>query len=147
MASSIKAVRPNRLSERETFTTFEDWRNNLEFFLQQDNRFKDFLKSSTTWRKVGAAVEHRGLDGAEKANSLRQFLGIIASLCPPLLHGDITDDTISLANIYKILRVYYQFAPSESTFLKFSSIKREVIDGELERPLHLYLRMETIYTR
>ena len=39
------------------------------------------------------------------------------------------------------MRNYYQFAPSESTFVKFSTIKREIINGNHERPVHLYLRM------
>ena len=55
--------------------------------------------------------------------------------------GDITDDAVSLSDVYKLLRAYYQFAPLESTFIKFSSMKREDIDGVLERLLHLYLRM------
>ena len=97
------------------------------FFYNRITGSKISLNRVTTWRKVGAAVEHRGLDSAEKANSLQQFLEIIASLCPPLLHGDITDDAISLANIYKILRAYYQFAPSEGTFLKLSNIKEVII--------------------
>ena len=44
--------------------------------------------------------------------------------------------------MFKLLRTYYQFAPSESTFLKFASMKREVPNGSLERPLELYLRMQ-----
>ena len=100
------------------------------------------MSSTTTWQEVNATTENRGLASAEIANSLRQFLGIIASLSPPLLHGDITDDAVSLSDVYKLLRAYYQFAPSESTFIKFSGMKWEVIHGVLERPLHLYLRMK-----
>ena len=104
-------------------------------------RFTEFLKSTTTWNKANNTAAHRGLETADEAQKLNQFLGVIASLCPPLLHGDITDDTKSLVDVYKLLRCYYQFAPSEGTFIKFSTIKREVIEGNLERPLHLYLRM------
>ena len=66
---------------------------------------------------------------------------VIASLAPPLLHGDIIEDSTKLSDIFTLLRTYYQLAPSESTFLKFASIKREVQNGALERPLHSYLRM------
>ena len=59
----------------------------------------------------------------------------------PLLHGDLIDDTTKFADVFKLLRSYYQFAPSEATFMKFSEIKRELINGTLERPIHLYLRM------
>ena len=63
------------------------------------------------------------------------------SLSPPLLHGDLIDDTTKLSDVFKLLRSYCQFAPSESTFMKFATLILEVINGTLERPLHLYLRM------
>ena len=66
---------------------------------------------------------------------------MIASLSPPLLHGDILNDTESLAETYQLIRSYYHFAPSESTFLKFAALKRELNGTDLERPQHLYLRM------
>ena len=58
-----------------------------------------------------------------------------------MLYKDIIEETTKTSDIFKILRNYYQFAPSESTFLKFSAIKRETTAGTLERPLHLYLRL------
>ena len=67
---------------------------------------------------------------------MSQFLGVIASLLSPLLHGEM----IALLDIYRILRSYYQFAPSESRFIQFAYINREIIDGKLEHPLHLYLK-------
>ena len=66
---------------------------------------------------------------------------MVASLAPPLLHGDILNDTESLTSIYKLIRSYHSFAPSESTFLKFATIKRELNGTELERPQHLCLRL------
>ena len=57
------------------------------------------------------------------------------------MHGDIPNDTESLTSIYKLIRSYYNFAPSESTFLKFETIKRERNETELKRPQHLYLRL------
>ena len=141
MASNVKVVRPKRLSEDETLTSFEDWRNNLEFILQQDKDFNKLIKPDVAWKKTSEAVEHRGMTSDTEERILNQFLGVIASLSPPLLHGDIINDCTKLSEIYKHLRSYYQFAPSESTFIKFIYIKREIIDGKLERPLHLYLRM------
>ena len=44
---------------------------------------------------------------------LKRFLGIIASLAPLLLHGDIVNDAASLISIYNIIRSYYQLAPSK----------------------------------
>ena len=141
MATGVKAHRPSRLTEDETLTSFEDWKNNSIFYLSQEASFKPFLKSDAAWKKTSEAVDHRGLADATQLQSLNNFLGVIASLAPPLLHGDIIDDTTNLSDVFILIRNYYQFAPSESTFLKFSSIKREVTNGSLERPVHLYLRM------
>ena len=139
--SAVKAVRPNRLTENETLTSFEDWRNQLEFFLGQDSSFKPFLKPSQKWKKVSAAATNRGLTSSDNLRSLQHFLGVIASLSPPLLHGDILNDTESLAETYQLIRSYYHFATSESTFIKFAALKRELNGTDLERPQHLYLRM------
>ena len=139
--TSITITRPNRLAEDETLTSFEDWKNNLNFYLSQENNFKKFLKSDTVWTKASAGPAHRGLPSAEEYQHLLHFLGAIAGLCPPLLYNDITDETTIVSDVFKLLRSYYQFAPSESTFIKFVSIKREVKNGTLERPLHLYLRL------
>ena len=139
--SAVKAVRPNHLTENETLTSFEDWRNQLEFFLGQDSSFKPFLKPSQKWKKVSAAATNRGLTSADNLCSLQHFLGVTASLSPPLLHGHILNDTESLAEIYQLIRSYYHFAPSESTFIKFAALKRELNGTDLERPQHLYLRM------
>ena len=51
MASAVKAIRPNRLTENETLSTFEDWLINLEFYLQQEKEFAVFLKADKEWRK------------------------------------------------------------------------------------------------
>ena len=138
--NSVKAHRPNRLDENETLTSFEDWRNNLLFYLGQETKFAPFLVPGISWG-TAADANNRGLADATALRTLQNFLGVIASLAPPLLHGDIIDDTKSLNEVFTLIRTYYQFAPSEATFIKFSEIKREVKDGTLERPMHLYLRM------
>ena len=139
MATAVKAQRPVRLSEDETLTSFEDWKNNLIFYLNQEKSFEPFLKADAKWTKSSDADPNRGVK--EEVKSLSNFLGVIAGLAPPLLHGDIIDDTTKLDDVFKLIRNYYQFAPSEGTFLKFALIKREIINGNVERPVHLYLRM------
>ena len=114
MTTGVKAHRPNRLTEEETLTSFEDWKNNLIFYLKQDTNFKKFLKADAVWHKSSSNVEHRGLESAEVLLQLKNFLGVIASLSPPLLHGDLIDDSTSLADIFKQLCTYYQFAPTIS---------------------------------
>ena len=140
MATGVKAQRPVRLSEEETLTSFDDWKNNLIFYLNQEKTFASFLKQDTRWKKASDADENRGVAAADLP-SLQNFLGVIAGLAPPLLHGDIIDDSTRLDDIFNLIRGYYQFAPSEATFLKFSYIKREMVGGNVERPVHLYLRL------
>ena len=55
--NTVKAIRPNRLSEDETLTSFEDWRNNLEFYLHQDDDFTKFLDLNAEWKVTGENVE------------------------------------------------------------------------------------------
>ena len=139
MTSSLKATWPDCLTENETLTSFEDWRNQLEFFLSQDEDLVEFLDPNCTWYKIALKIANRGLESNAKLHHLNRFLGIIASLAPPLLHGDIINDATSLISIYNIIRSCYQLAPSESTFIKFNDTKRELNGTELERPQHLYL--------
>ncbi len=142
MATSLKITRPNRLSNEETLTSFEDWKNNLIFYLSQDKDFMVLLKEETKWKKIADADPHRGRTSAGEKLILDRFLGVIASLSPPLLYHDIIDDTTCISDVFRLLRGFYQSAPSESTFMKYFSIKREVVNGSLERPLHLFLRMK-----
>ena len=141
MSTGVKAQRPQRLSEDESLTSFEDWKNNLVFYLNQEKTFAALLKSDATWTKTSDDDASRGRVDADGLFILNNFLGVIAGLAPPLLHGDIIDDTTKLDDIFNFIRTYYQFAPSEATFIKFASIKREITNGNIERPVHLYLRM------
>ena len=52
MAMSLKVMRPNRLTDDETLTSFEDWKNNITFYLNQDKEFSEFLKETTSWLKI-----------------------------------------------------------------------------------------------
>ena len=64
MSTGVKALRPKRLSENKTFTSFEDWRNNLIFYPNQDKNFQKFLKSDTIWEKSSSTIQHRGFESA-----------------------------------------------------------------------------------
>ena len=48
MATGVKAQRPVRLSEEETLTAFEGWKNSLLFYLNQEKTFTAFLESDAT---------------------------------------------------------------------------------------------------
>ena len=48
----VKAQRPVRLTEEETLTSFEDWKNSLIFYLNQEKTFAPFLKQDARWKKA-----------------------------------------------------------------------------------------------
>ena len=118
MATTLKVTRPNRLTNDETLTSFEDWKNNLTFYLNQDKEFAE-LQKETTWTKSSDADANRGRGDAASRQVLDRFLGVIASLSPPLLYHEMIDNTTKVADIFRLLRSYYQFSPSESTFIKY----------------------------
>ena len=60
MATSLKVTRPNRLTNDETLTSFEDWKNNLKFYLSQDKDFAELLKETATWTKSSDVDVNRG---------------------------------------------------------------------------------------
>ena len=49
--ATVKAQRPVGLSKDETLTSFDDWRNSLISYLNQEKTFADFLKADATWKK------------------------------------------------------------------------------------------------
>ena len=67
---SLKVTRPNRLTNEETLTSFEDWKNNVTFYLQQDKDFAELLKEETTWTKSSNTDVNRGRGSAEKRQVL-----------------------------------------------------------------------------
>ena len=56
MKSLLKATQPDCATENETLTLFEDWRNQLEFFLSQDKDLVEFLDPNCTWIKIALKV-------------------------------------------------------------------------------------------
>ena len=67
--SSVKAQQPVRLSEDETLTSFEDWKNNLIFYLTQEKSFEPFLKADAKWTKLSDADPNRDVKDEVKSLS------------------------------------------------------------------------------
>ena len=55
------------LKSKESFSTFEAWRQNTLFHLQEDPKFAPYLTPGVTWKKLTPANRHRGFadDGEE----------------------------------------------------------------------------------
>lgn len=145
---AVRAPKPWALTEHETPSSFESWKDNLEYYLSCDADFAPFLDTTNPvqWKKISSGDALRGLkddDGGkeikatEKIEHLKRMLGIIPQWVIIHLANDIRQNSTSMASIWQIIRKYYNFERSEVNFMSFSSITRE----QDERPERLYQRI------
>ena len=138
------------LTKAETITSFESWRQNLEYTLSLDPAFTKFMKPGATWGKKTAACPSRDFDddsetvppsirltAEQKAAQLDLMLGQIANFCPIVSRNSITKNSTSLAQIWHTIRLHFGFQSSGAHLLDFAAIRRETD----ERPEDLFQRL------
>ena len=149
MSLITKVSRPKRLDDNDanSVDTYEDWKDNLIFYLAQDSSYACFLKDNVTWGDAltpnrgfsdDATTEKVPLSAVQKAANLNRFLGIIVQCAPQHCRSLITN-SVSLNNVWSIIKDYLGLRQSESQFLKLNSIKME----HNERYQHLYHRLRS----
>ena len=134
--SAIKGRRLERLTENETISSFNSWKQNIEFQLMTCADFVPFLVKNFKWSPK--KVEFRGLtDDAEsvpvatrkvaitKHAYLDHMIRFISSYCPQHIQSEIERKCTSLDWIWQRIRRHYGFSQSEVHFLKLSTIKLE----------------------
>ena len=134
--SSIRSRRLECLTENETISSFNSWKQNLTFQLTTAAEFVPFLARGFTWRP--SKVQDRGMEddgedvpmarrklALQKAALLDQMIRFISSYCPVHIQSEIERKCTSLDWIWQRIRRHYCFAQSEVNFLKLSSIKME----------------------
>ena len=149
MAAS-RAPKQWSLTRNETITTFEAWRQNLQYTLSLDPNFARFLVDGFTWQKKTNATPLRGLtdDGgdvaeaarrtaAQKCTHLELMLGQIANYCPIISRNSIVKNSTSVKGVWQAIRLHFGFQTSGSHFLDFNNIRLE----PNERPEDLYQRL------
>ena len=122
MAHDHRAQQQWQLTKNETFSSFENWRQNLLHNLSLDPNFAEFLAEGTQWQKRTAAVPTRGFmnDGDEIPEALRKtavqkamlldiMLGQIAYFCPIIAPMTITKRAKSLDEIWLVIRQHFGF--------------------------------------
>ena len=82
------------LTKTETVTSFENWKQNLQYILSLDPNFAPFLQPTAAWKKKGKADVNRGFvddteelvsdankrkTAAQKVSHLELMLGQIAN--------------------------------------------------------------------
>ena len=148
--NSNRAPKQWSLTKNETSTTFEAWRQNLQYSLSLDANFAPFLADTFTWLKKSSPAPTRGLesDGDDVPTTRRRtafqknlhldlMLGQIANFCPVISRGSIVKNSTSISSVWQAIRAHYGFQSTGARFLDFSDIKLEVD----ERPEDLFQRL------
>lgn len=148
--NSSRAPKQWSLTKNESSTSFEAWRQNLQYSLSLDANFAPFLADTFTWQKKSPTVPNRGLtsDGeavpearrrtaAQKNVHLELMLGQIANFFPVISHNPIVKNTTSVNSFWQAIRSHFGFQSTGAHFLDFSNIKLEVD----ERPEDLFQRL------
>ena len=145
-----RAPKQWRLTKNETITSFESWRQNLQYTLSLDANFATYLVDGATWLKKTSTNPVRGFtdDGegvaqqlrrtaAQKVTHLELMLGQIANFCPVISRNTIVKNSTCMNDIWQAIRLHFGFQTSGGHFLDFDGIKLE----PEERPEDLYQRL------
>ena len=148
--NSNRAPKQWSLTKNETITTFEAWRQNLQYSLSLDANFAPFLADTFTWLKKSSTAPNRGLesDGDDVPTTRRRtafqknlhldlMLGQMANFCPVISRSSIVKNSTSISSVWQAIRAHYGFQSTGARFLDFSDIKLEVD----ERPEGLFQRL------
>ena len=140
-----KHTKPWKLTETEDFSSFQHWQLAAQYyFTHGDNaHYKPYFAENLSWKKATPTDTTRGLlptqtqTAMERKEELEQLLSLIGQYAPAYCAGEIFHDSTSIASIWTIIRRYYGFETSETTFMSFLKIHLE----HQERPQRLYHRM------
>ena len=133
---TVRAPKQWALTRHETITSFESWRQNLEYTLSLDSSFSPYLQPGVTWKKKTRENPLRGfeddeddvpapkrLTAVQKSATLDLMLGQIANFCPVISRNTITKLSTSLGEIWQNIRLHYGFQTSGSHFIRLGNAK------------------------
>ena len=148
--AGIRAPTQWSLSKQETITSFEAWRQNLQYTLSLDPNFAPFLIDGVQWSKKTSTAPLRGFESdnedvpeakrrtaEQKVTQLELLLGQIANYCPIISRNSIVKSSTSTISIWQAIRSHFGFQSTGAHFLDFNSIRL----GPGERPEDLYQRL------
>ena len=138
------------LTKQETITSFEAWRQNLQYILSLDRNFAGFLADGMTWLKKSPGSPRRGLQddpdsvpqasrrtAQQKCTHLELMLGQIANYCPVISRNTIVKNSTSMSSIWQAICLHFGFQSTGAHFLDFNNITF----ASAERPEDLYQRL------
>ena len=128
------------LTSHQTQTTFETWKETLLFNLTLEGTFEFLLEDGFKWKSVTVAnrglepdVGEHALTAKQKAAILSMLLGTIAGFAPVISRQYITQEALSLSDIFHRLRIFYGFRKSGALILDLSTFHQE--EGESHEAL------------
>ena len=141
MGDSLKSLIPKQrsLTDNETFTSFNCWREGVIFHISLDTKTARFTESGDlkAWLPTdenadrgftndpSAMAEDKKMTGPAKSALLNIVLGSIASQCPVISWSFITQEATSLNDIWNRLRAYYGFRRTGNRITELTDIKME----------------------
>ena len=149
--ATYRAPKQWSLSKTEDLNSFESWRNNLIYVLNQDQNFSPFLLSTATWEKKSRTRNTRGLrpdvdlnvqgskNAASKVIDLEMMLGMISNYAPIISRHQIINNSTSLEWVWQALRAHYGIQTSGAQFLDLA----DFVLAHEERPEDLFQRLMT----
>lgn len=132
-----------------TITSFEAWRQNLQYILSLDANFAPFLADDASWQKKSQGPMRGFTDDGEdipasrrrtaqqKCTHLDLMLGQIANYCPVISRNTIVKTSTSIQSIWQNIRMHFGFQLTGAHFIDFNNIKLEHND----RPEDLFRRL------
>ena len=126
---AFKARKIVALTEDESVSSFNGWKQNIVFHLASCDAFGPFLDAEWGIK----SVHNRGLQddagvggktAAQKLILIDHMIGLVVSYCPENIRLEIDRKCTSLKWIWGRVRRHYGFTKSEVNFLKLSTFKR-----------------------
>ena len=114
-------------------TSFEAWRQNLQYILSLDPNFANFLLEEATWQRKTNTNPTRGFEddgedvpranrrtAAQKVTHLELMLGQIAKFCPAVSRNTFVKNSTSMQSIWQAIRADLIWFPIHGcTLLRF----------------------------
>ena len=147
--AATRAPKQWSLTKNETITSFEAWRQNLQYTLSLDPNFAPFLADNfTSLKKSQGPLRGFTDDGGnipaaqrrtaqQKCTHLELMLGLIANFCPIISRNSIVKNSTSINSIWQNIRLHFGFQSTGAHFIDFNNIKLE----HDERPEDLFQRL------
>ena len=119
--------------ETRTITSYECWRQNLQYTLSLDANFAPFLVDQATNASPLRDLRDDGDDtpglikrtAQQKVAHIELMLGQIANFCPIISRNTIVKTSTSMNSIWQAIRLHFGFQTSGAHFLDFADLKLE----------------------